>query len=170
MPRFRPTAIGWWILSAVPGLLVLAAVWPGLGTYGQGLLPEILAPERASRGDFEELARLVRLWLGVALGLACLIGLAFRLSLKYRWRRLLRGFDASTLLGYRTLVWRFRPMGSFCCGAALGLALMLFAPPMRGLSAAAWVVTIGLCAAAALVQYITAVFGLLETRRLYTGR
>lgn len=170
MSRFRVTTIGWWFLVIVPGLLVLLAVWPGLGVYGQGVLPEILAPESTARGDFEELARLVRLWLGVTLGLACVIGLVFRWSLKRRWRLRLRSFNAASLLGYRRLVWSLRPIGCLICGAVLGLGLMLLAPPMRGLSAAAWVVTIALCAVAALLQYISAVFGLVETRRLHAGR
>lgn len=170
MPRFQPRSIGWWILFAVPALLILLAVWPGLGVYGQGFLPEILAPESTSRGDFEELARLVRLWLGVTLGLACAIGLVFWLTLKSKWRRLLRSLEAGRLLGYRKLVWRGRVVGSLLCGAVLGLALMALAPPMKGLSAAAWVVTVGLCAAAALLQYVTAVFGSVETRRLHAGR
>jgi hypothetical protein len=169
MSRFRVTAIGWWFLVIVPALLVLLAVWPGLGVYGQGFLPEILAPGSMLQGDFE-LARLVRLWLGVTLGLACVIGLIFRHLVKRAWRLRLRSFDASTLLGYRRLVWSVRPIACLLCGAALGLGFMVLAPPMRGLSAAAWVVTVALCAVAALLQYITAVFGLIETRRLHAGR
>lgn len=169
MSRFRVTAIGWWFLAIVPTLLVLLAVWPGLGVYGQGFLPEILAPESMLQGDFE-LARLVRLWLGVTLGLSCVIGLIFRQLLKRAWRLRLRSFDASALLGYRRLVWSFRPIACLLCGAALGLGLVVLAPPMRGLPAAAWVVTVALCAVAALLQYITAVFGLIETRRLHAGR
>jgi hypothetical protein len=168
--RFRATTVGWWVLIAIPGLLVLLGVWPGLGVYGQGLLPEVLAPESTSRGDFEELARLVRLWCGVALGLACAIGVLFWFSLRGKWRRLLRHFDASKLLGYRGLVWGGRLVSTLLCGALLGLALMAVAPPMRGLSAAAWVVTIALCAAAALLQYLATVFGASETRRLHAGR
>jgi hypothetical protein len=168
--RFRVIEVGWWFLIAIPPLLGLLAVWPGLGTYGQGLLPEILASESASGEAFEALARLVRLWCGVTLGLASTIGLLFWFSLRSKWRGLLRHFDASKLFGYRGLVWGSRLVSAFICGALLGLLLMAVAPPMRGLSAAAWIVTIAMCGAAALLQYLATVFGASETRRLHLGR
>lgn len=169
MTRFRSSSLAWIVLAAVPALLVALGLWPGLGTYGQGYLPEILAPERTAGGDFEELARLVRLWLAAALGLCLVVGFIFWLTLKSRWRSLLRTFDAPQLLGFRGLVWRGRVVGSLLCGALLGVGLMALAPPLRGLSAAAWVVTIALCAAASLLQYLATVFAV-DTRRLYRGR
>src|SRR6185295_5163841 len=171
MPRrFRASSVVWWILIAIPPLFVLISVWPGLGTYGQGLLPEILAPESTSLETFEGLAQLVRPWCGAALGAACGIGLLYWFSLRNKWRRLLRRFEASTLLGYRSLVWGSRLVGALLCGALLGLLLMAVAPPMRGLSPVAWVVMVSLCAKAALLQYLATVFGASETRRLHTGR
>lgn len=171
MPRrFRASSVVWWILIAIPMLLILISVWPGLGTYGQGMLPEILAPESTSLESFEGLARLVRLWCGAALGVASGIGLLYWFSLRNKWRNLLRRFEASTLLGYRGLVWGRRLVGALLCGAILGLLLMAVAPPMHGLSAAAWVVMIASCASAAVLQYLATVFGASETRRLHGGR
>lgn len=166
----RARAALWWMLLLMPVALIALLVWPGLGQYGEGVLPEVLAPERTGDEDFVEFARLVRLWCGVTLALACLAALAYWFWLRAKWRSLLRLFDPTRVLGYRRLVFGWRFLGSLVTGAALGATLMLVSAPMRGLSAPAWVVFLAGCTLVAGLQYVATVFAVSETRSLYSGR
>lgn len=158
-----------WLLLAGPAIAIALLVAPGLGTYQEGVLPQLLSPDPGG-ADFPDFAWMARATCAVLLGLTCVIGLGVWYSLLLAWRSDLREFDPSRVTRYRARVWGWRVVLALVFGALFAAAFLFLVSPLgNGTSAAGWVILIALGGVFALLQYGLTVLGARETRRLHAG-
>lgn len=159
----------WILLLLVPSALAVLVIVPGLGKYGEGLIPEILGGELLDTEQFAAFAVRARYWAVATVVLSFTVSLWLWALMRIRWHGRLRTFDHKLLLGFRAFL-RWHVLCAVFGAVGLAMGVIYLAGDLTPLTPLAWIFLGLMCAVAAGLQFLAAVFGVTETRRLYRGR
>ncbi len=159
----------WWLLLAVPAVLVAVVLFPRWGEHGEGLLPEVVGSHVADTEEFQSFATDARRWGATIFALSCVLGILLWVALRTGWRKRLLSFDATLVAGYRRYVFS-RLFYALLLALPLATGLVLLSSTFRGLPLFGWVMVVAAASLLAALQYFVTVWGISETRRLFRGR
>jgi len=168
--RPRGSAAGfWWLLLPIPVVLAIVILVPQFGTYGEGILPELVGTHLLDTEDFMAFAFDVRVWGGPILGLSCLAGIVLWFVHLRGWTARLADLRAERAGRYRAFVLRHMLIAT-CVAIVLSAGIALLSSSLRGIPVAGWFYLLGIAAVLAMMEYYAALLGITSTRRLFLGR
>ncbi|MBN1566851.1 MAG: hypothetical protein JXA73_03330 [Acidobacteria bacterium] len=159
----------WWLLLPIPIMLAIVFILPQLGTYGEGILPELLGTHLLNSEDYMKFALEARVWGGAILALSCLIGILLWYAQLRGWHLRLNELRAERAKGYRSFVSK-RMFLAGLFAVLVGAGISLFQSSLRGMPVVSWFYLLGACALLSIIQYFFTMLGIKSTRRFFMGR